>query len=91
MINHRVEAFKSYNDELRRCIPDILIMVMSILNKLYKSSQKTSEGLYSTQNNQGQVIRNQARVVMRFAGMLPYSMPGDTHAQLSMLDAPMRY
>jgi len=91
VINHRVEAFKSYNDELRRCIPDILIMVMSILNKLYKNSQKTSEGLYSTQNNQGQVIRNQARVVMRFAGMLPYSMPGDTHAQLSMLDAPMRY
>ena len=90
-INHRVQAFKSFSDELRRCIPDILIMVMSILNKLFKNASKSGSTLYGAQNKQAQKIRDQARVVMRFAGMLPYSMPGDTHAQLSMLDAPMRY
>lgn len=90
-INHRVQSFKSYSDELRRCIPDILIMVMSILNKLFKNASKSGSSLYGAQNKQAQKIKDQAKVVMRFAGMLPYSMPGDTHAQLSMLDAPMRY
>ena len=89
-INHRVQSFKSFSDELRRCIPDILIMVMSILNKLFKNTSKSNNS-YSGQNKPAQKIRDQAKVVMRFAGMLPYSMPGDTHAQLSMLDAPMRY
>eukprot|EP00116_Pleurobrachia_bachei_P001972 sb/3462234/ len=90
-ISHRIQGFKSFSDELRRCVPDILIMVMSILNKMYRGASQNSTSFYGGQNKQAQQIRDQAKVVMRFAGMLPYSMPGDTHAQLSLLDAPMRY
>ena len=90
-INHRVQTFKSFSDELRRCIPDLLIMVMTILNKLYKASSKSVDNLTGAHSKHTQTLRDQAKVVMRFAGMLPYSMPGDTHAQLSILDAPMRY
>ncbi|XP_028392080.1 nuclear pore complex protein Nup93-like [Dendronephthya gigantea] len=95
-VDQKVSAFRQYTDEIRRCLPDILIATMSILYSKYKerrpdypsspsSFQRGEGGLQAFRKN----IRQQARALITFAGLLPYRMPGDTSARLVQLEVLM--
>lgn len=40
-VEQRVGSFRSHEDEIRCCMPDILLATMSILYNLYKQTRST--------------------------------------------------
>lgn len=96
---NKVLAFKHYNDEIRRCLPDILLANMNILHYQYKNAKNTtSQSPFSSRLGRGEdggketslnYIRSQARALIMFAGMLPYRLPGDTNARLVQIEVLM--
>ena len=95
-VDQKVSAFRQYTEEIRRCLPDILIATMTILYNKYKerrpdypsspaSVHRDEGGLLAFRKS----IRQQARALITFAGLLPYRMPGDTSARLVQLEVLM--
>lgn len=94
-VEQKVASFRSYDDEIRHCFPDILLATMSILYTRFKqisaSSPKPSRG---TKQDGGQEqhkaeLRQLARTLITFAGMIPYQLPGDTNARLVQMEVLM--
>jgi len=90
-VEHRVNSFKHYSDEIRRCLPDILLASMNILlskfNNIRNSSSQGPLVQAGSLHTGGAVtylkyLRTQAKTLIMFAGMLPYRLPGDTNARL---------
>jgi len=90
-VEHRVSSFKHYSDEIRRCLPDILLSSMNILLSKYNSIRNSSSQGPLVQAGGSQAggtgtylkyLRSQAKTLTMFAGMLPYRLPGDTNARL---------
>jgi len=75
-IDYLVSEFKLLDDCIRRNIPDILLGVMTILHSQYKSHSHQS-------------IRDKARSLITYAGMIPYRLPGDTTARLVQMEVLM--
>ncbi|VDI38772.1 Hypothetical predicted protein, partial [Mytilus galloprovincialis] len=98
-VETKVMAFRHYNDEVRRCLPDILLATMNILHSQYKNAKTTtSQSPYSGWTGRGEdggketylnYIRGQAKALIMFAGMLPYRLPGDTNARLVQIEVLM--
>ncbi|XP_005108355.1 nuclear pore complex protein Nup93 [Aplysia californica] len=90
-VEHKVNSFKHYSEEIRRCLPDILLATMNILLSKYNNIRNSSsqgpfvrtgalaDGGKDTYLN---YLRSQAKTLIMFAGMLPYRLPGDTNARL---------
>ncbi|XP_018336593.1 nuclear pore complex protein Nup93-like [Agrilus planipennis] len=86
----RVSGFKKLSNEISKVIPDVLLATMNILFAQY---QKIKGNEYMPSKFQGisvdkqlQYIRDQARVITNFTGMLPYRMPGDTNSRLVQME-----
>lgn len=88
-----VASFREFADEIRRCLPDILLAAMSCLHALYASAKNTNikvpiAGRYSVLEGDGgkdkymKMLKKQAETFITFGGMVPYRMPGDTVARL---------
>jgi len=75
-IDYLVSEFKLLDDCIRRNIPDILLAVMTILHSQYKSHPHPS-------------IRDKARSLITYAGMIPYRLPGDTTSRLVQMEVLM--
>lgn len=93
-VDLKVSSFKQYSDEVRQCLPDVLLAVMNTLYEKYKRSKISSQSSYmgvrkekdeSFLNN----LRKQAGAIVTFAGLLPYRMPGDTNARLVQMEVMM--
>lgn len=97
-VEHKVSAFRNYTEEVRRCLPDVLLVTMNILHHQYKTSRNTApqsplmrgkaaeDGGKETYLN---YLRGQAKSLIMFAGMLPYRLPGDTYARLVQIEVLM--
>ncbi|RWS10504.1 nuclear pore complex protein Nup93-like protein [Dinothrombium tinctorium] len=93
----KVNEFGQYAEEIRRNIADVLIATMKILYHQYKEITSSSQtvtkfGILSDSNNKQQQcaeIREKARALITYAGMIPYRMPGDTSARLVQLEVLM--
>ncbi|OWF34740.1 Nuclear pore complex protein Nup93 [Mizuhopecten yessoensis] len=98
-VEQKVNSFRHYTDEVRRCLPDILLATMNILHHQYKNAKNTAPqspitGLGSRSGDGGKetflnFLRSQARALIMFAGMLPYRLPGDTNARLVQIEVLM--
>ncbi|KAH9515701.1 Nucleoporin nup93 [Bulinus truncatus] len=97
-VDHRVSNFKYYSDEIRRCLPDILLATMNILLSQYNSIRTASSQSPMARRKGSEdggkdshlnYLRSQARAIIMFAGMLPYRLPGDTNARLVQIDVLM--
>jgi nuclear pore complex protein Nup93 len=88
-----VSTFRMLTDELRRNIPDILLATMNILFTKYKQSKTATPGRGVGQDGGRQrhleTLRDQAKSIITFAGMIPYRMPGDTNARLVQMEVLM--
>ena len=101
-INAMVATFRLLTDEVRRTIPDVLLATMNILFTNYKegkdanANQMTATGgSFTSKISDGgkekylEQLRDQARAIITFAGMIPYRMPGDTNARLVQMEVLM--
>ena len=88
-----VACFRMLSDEVRRNIPDILLATMNILFTKYKESKSSapSRGINQDGGRQRhqELLREQAKAIITFAGMIPYRMPGDTNARLVQMEVLM--
>lgn len=86
-----VSTFRMLSDELRRNIPDILLAAMNILFTKYKQSKSATPGRGMDGGRQRHLeqLRDQAKAIITFAGMIPYRMPGDTNARLVQMEVLM--
>ena len=92
-IDPMVSTFRLLTDELRRNIPDILLATMNILFTKYKESKSATPGRGFGQDGGRQryleTLRDQAKAIITFAGMIPYRMPGDTNSRLVQMEVLM--
>eukprot|EP00090_Calanus_glacialis_P035065 TRINITY_DN59943_c0_g1_i1.p1 TRINITY_DN59943_c0_g1~~TRINITY_DN59943_c0_g1_i1.p1 ORF type:complete len:802 (-),score=330.13 TRINITY_DN59943_c0_g1_i1:97-2502(-) len=81
-VDQAVNTFRLLGDEVRRNIPDILLAGMTALhtqfNKLRGKDSRQVDGL-----------REKARSLITYAGMIPYRLPGDTNARLVQMEVLM--
>lgn len=97
-IDGKVNDFAHYSDEVRRNIPDLLLATMDILCSQYKEVKSSIPkvinkfGFIGDASNKEQLcseLREKARSLITFAGMVPYRMPGDANAKLIQLESSM--
>ena len=88
-----VATFRMLSDEVRRNIPDILLATMNILFTKHKDSKNSapSRGINQDggRSRHQEMLRDQAKAIITFAGMIPYRMPGDTNARLVQMEVLM--
>ncbi|KAL8622106.1 hypothetical protein ACOMHN_056591 [Nucella lapillus] len=97
-VEHRVNGFRTFTDEIRRNMPDILLATMTLLNSKYTQTRGSSvqspvpgqvgikDGGKETCLN---YLRAEAKMLIMFAGMLPYRLPGDVNARLVQIEVLM--
>ncbi|KAK3579843.1 hypothetical protein CHS0354_015256 [Potamilus streckersoni] len=97
-VEHKVNSFRYYTDEIRRSLPDILLATMNMLYSQYKNTKNTAPQNPLSGKSQKEdggketflnYLRSQARAMIMFAGMLPYRLPGDTNARLVQIEVLM--
>ena len=100
-IDTMVSTFRLLTDEVRRTIPDVLLATMNVLFTNYKSAKASATGAplkpntVSSKMTDGgrerhlEDLREQAKAIITFAGMIPYRMPGDTNARLVQMEVLM--
>lgn len=84
-IIRRSEEFKDLDESILRNFDTILITTMNILYKLHTQLKESPYGDASRQQ-QMNGIRQKARALMMYAGMLRYRLSGETYAHLTRLD-----
>lgn len=103
-ISRRAESFfRSIDESLARNLSELLLMTMDLLYKVHtslksghhQSSTGTSLALVTSsggESREGQLgeVRNKARALMMFAGMLRFRIEQNVFAQLTRLDAFIR-
>lgn len=93
-VEAKVTSFKQYSDEIRQCLPDVLLSTMKMLYEKFKRSRSTTQspmlGMVKGKDEAYvNTLRHRARALVTFAGLLPYRMPGDTNARLVQLEVLM--
>jgi len=93
-VEAKVMSFKQYSDEIRQCLSEVLLTTITMLYEKYKkyktSTQKNMLGIVKDKDETFLTsLRNNARALVTFAGLLPYRMPGDTNARLVQLEVMM--
>ena len=74
-VDMSVTTFRQLSDEVRRNIPDILLAAMTALHSQYRGGDSS--------------VREKARSLITYAGMIPYRLPGDTNARLVQMEVQM--
>lgn len=93
-VEQKINSFKQYSDEIRQCMPDVLLTAMTILYEKYKQTRSAPRpsvlGIRKdTDETYVNDLKTKARALVTFAGLLPYRMPGDTNARLVQLEVMM--
>ena len=73
-----VSSFRQLGDEVRRNVPDLLLAAMTALHSQYRGGSGGAEN-----------IREKAKSLITYAGMIPYRLPGDTNARLVQMEVQM--
>eukprot|EP00095_Tigriopus_kingsejongensis_P011127 maker-scaffold645_size120276-snap-gene-0.39 protein:Tk11127 transcript:maker-scaffold645_size120276-snap-gene-0.39-mRNA-1 annotation:"nuclear pore complex protein nup93" len=91
-IDLMVANFRLLPEEIRRNIPDLLLSAMSVLFTQYKLSKSSTPGRGLGQDGGRErlldSLREKAKSLITYAGMIPYRMPGDTNARLVQMENP---
>jgi len=92
-IDYRVASFRMLCDEVRRNIPDILVAAMTMVHNKYTSSKSATQprGINQEGGKERHLesLREKAKSLITYAGMIPYRLPGDTNARLVQMEVLM--
>lgn len=103
-VDSKVQEFLSLSEDIKKNIPSILLSTMTILHSQYKELRSSvqspihrfglNESLNSTSSAQREEmvkeIREKARTLITFAGMVPYRMPADINSRLVQMEVLMK-
>jgi len=81
-VDQAVNTFRLLGDEIRRNIPDILLASMTALHSQF-NKERGKDG------RQVETLREKAKSLITYAGMIPYRLPGDTNARLVQMEVLM--
>lgn len=81
-VDSSVNTFRVLGDEVRRNIPDILLAAMTALHTQYGKVR-------GKDSRQVDALREKAKSLITYAGMIPYRLPGDTNARLVQMEVLM--
>jgi len=92
-VDYLVAGFRLICDEIRRNIPDVLVAAMTIVHNQYNAS-KTAHQPRGVNQEGGRdrhlaSLREKAKSLITYAGMIPYRLPGDTNARLVQMEVLM--
>lgn len=81
----KAQDFTTLNENLIKCIPNLLIVTMTCISKLIQSLNKSD---YQSLEKAQQInsLKNIAKNCMVYAGMIQYKMPRETYSTLINLD-----
>ncbi|CAG9768838.1 unnamed protein product [Ceutorhynchus assimilis] len=89
-VSDRIKGFKALTAEVSKVIPDVLLATMNIyfveyqrIRAKYEGARYINESSIETDLSK---LRQQAKTLTNFAGMLPYRLPGDTNAKLVQME-----
>ncbi|KAI4825861.1 hypothetical protein KUCAC02_021526 [Chaenocephalus aceratus] len=89
-VEERVAAFRNFSDEVRHNLSEVLLATMNILFTQHKRLKGAPAGTpgrpQRNAEDRDMQLRNQARALITFAGMIPYNMAGDTNARLVQME-----
>lgn len=89
-IDERVKSFKNLTADVCKVTPDVLLATMNMLFAQYQKIKGNTEYIPRYHNesleNQLKYLRDQAKCLTNFTGMLPYRMPGDTNSRLIQME-----
>ncbi|KAK5646486.1 hypothetical protein RI129_004950 [Pyrocoelia pectoralis] len=89
-LEERVNAFDRLNTSVCKVLPDVILATINILFTQYqniKANDFTSMKYQdSSKETQLEFLRQQAKVLTSFTGMLPYRMPGDINSRLVQME-----
>ncbi|KAJ1921877.1 nuclear pore complex subunit [Mycoemilia scoparia] len=80
------EQIRNLDPTIIRNFPDILLLTMDVLSRLYSGLKESSYPDSTKQANMDK-LRRSAHGLMVFAGMIQFRMPPDTFARLNRIDA----
>lgn len=89
-IADRVKSFKALTADVSKVMPDVLLATMNMLFAQYQKMKSNTD--YIPRYHDGSIekklayLREQAKTITNFAGMLPYRMPGDTNSRLVQME-----
>nr|KAJ3421523.1 hypothetical protein HK105_003229 [Polyrhizophydium stewartii] len=85
------DAFHQLDESVARVMPQIMLMAMQSLDRLYKAWTEKRGGLGFGVPADGRIsdVRARARALMMFAGLVQYRIPGDVFAKMNRLDVMM--
>ncbi|KAF5296103.1 hypothetical protein FQA39_LY02737 [Lamprigera yunnana] len=89
-VENKVNSFKKLNMDVCKVIPDVILATINILFAQYQSV-KSKEYIPKIQQSGSQetqltYLRQQAKALTSFTGLLPYRMPGDTNSRLVQME-----
>ncbi|KAE8233911.1 hypothetical protein CF326_g1051 [Tilletia indica] len=85
VIPRKAEEFKAADENITRNLSDLLIITMKIIHQLHQALKDSPYGDASRQQRMLD-LRNKARNLMSWAGMLRLRMSNETYSQLTRLD-----
>ncbi|XP_072390532.1 nuclear pore complex protein Nup93-1 [Diabrotica undecimpunctata] len=89
-VDDRVKTFKNYHQDLCKVFPDIVLAAMNMIFAQYQKLKSNTEYIPrfrdETMEVQLKTLREQAKCLTNFTGMLPYRMPGDTNSRLMQME-----
>lgn len=89
-VDERVKTFKNYNADVCKVIPDVLLAAMNMLFAQYQKVKGNTEYIprFHDESLEQQLrhLREQAKSITNFTGMLPYRMPGDMNSRLIQME-----
>ncbi|XP_023022838.2 nuclear pore complex protein Nup93 [Leptinotarsa decemlineata] len=89
-IDDRVKNFKTLQSDVCKVFPDVLLASMNMIFSQYQKIKANNEYIPRFQDEstgkQLSRLREQAKCLTDFTGMLPYRMPGDTNSRLVQME-----
>lgn len=103
-VDSKVQEFLTLSEDIKKNVPTILLATMTILQTQYRELRSNvqspvqrfglNESLLNTSSAQREEgikeIREKARTLITFAGMVPYRMPADINSRLVQMEVLMK-
>ncbi|KAG6798255.1 nuclear pore complex protein Nup93 [Apis mellifera caucasica] len=85
-VDERVNALRRVPAEVTGTLADVLLATMTILYRQYQKLRSMEPGDEEARKQQLLDLREQARALTSFAGILPYRMPNETNSKLVQME-----
>jgi len=97
-VEANVREFISFNEEIKRNFPDLILAAMTIISTLFSNLsrsvvsnhfQNIENPLFNEKKQFLMQLKEQAKALIKFVGCIPYRLSGDINARLLQLEVMM--